>query len=74
MPLEDSPSRNLRSCADKTGRQQGSLSPPVVIVSPVMKRGKCTENTMDSEMWNKNNEDIIGMPVLRFPKLTFVSG
>jgi hypothetical protein len=44
-------------------------SPPVVIASPVKKRGKRNENTTDAEMWNRNNEEIIGM--LRSPSRHF---
>ena len=70
MSLADSLSRNLCSHGtDKTGRRQGSPSPPVVIVSPMKKRGKRNENTTDAEMWNRNNGEIIG--VLRSPSRRF---
>ena len=53
----DSPSKNLRSCSDKRAQQ----SPSTVLVSPVKKQGKQTENTMDAEVWNKDDDEIIDM-------------
>ena len=57
----DSPSKNLRSRSSKTVQQ---TNPPAVLVSPVKARGKRIENTTDAEVWDKDDDEIIGIDML----------
>ena len=57
----DSPSKNLRSRSSKAVQQ---TNPSAVLVSPVKIRGKRIENTTDAEVWDKDDDEIIGINML----------